>query len=141
MKQNTQNTKTPQFMIDLTRLKTRTVDGVSGLILVIAQDFKTNDVLMAAFANKEAVEKTLSTGKAHYFSTSRKQVWLKGETSGHVQMVKEIYFDCDMDALLVKVEQTGGACHTGYRSCFYRKIVDGELRVAGLKVFEPDEVY
>jgi phosphoribosyl-AMP cyclohydrolase len=96
---------------------------------------------MAAFANKEAVEKTLKTGKAHYFSTSRKKVWLKGETSGHVQNVKEIYVDCDMDALLIKVEQAGGACHTGYRSCFYRKLADNELKIVGDKVFNPDEVY
>lgn len=122
-------------------LKTRTIDGIENLILIIAQDFKTNEVLMSAFANKEALEKTLETGKVHYFSTSRKKVWLKGETSGHVQNVKEIYVDCDMDALLVKVEQAGGACHMGYRSCFYRKFVDDKLKIIGNKVFEPEEVY
>ena len=122
-------------------LKTRTIDGIENLILIIAQDFKTNEVLMSAFANKEALEKTLETGKVHYFSTSRKKVWLKGETSGHVQNVKEIYVDCDMDALLVKVEQAGGACHMGYMSCFYRKVEDDKLKIIGNKVFEPEEVY
>lgn len=127
--------------LDLKNLKTRTIDKIPGLILIIAQDFKTNEILMTAFANKEALKKTLETGKAHYFSTTRKKVWLKGESSGHVQSVKELYVDCDMDAVLLKVEQEGGACHTGYRSCFYRKLEDNKLKIVDEKVFEPDEVY
>ena len=127
--------------LNFEKLKTRTIDGTPILILIIAQDFKTGEVLMTAFANREAYEKTLSTGKVHYFSTSRKKVWKKGETSGHFQNVVEIYVDCDTDAILVKVEQAGGACHTGYRSCFYRKLVYDELKITGEKVFEPGEVY
>lgn len=103
-------------------LRYRTVDGIPDLVLVIAQDSKTDEVLMAAFANKEAIEKTLETGNAHYYSTSRKKLWQKGETSGNVQEVKEIRIDCDGDALLYKVKQTGVACHEGHKSCFFRKL-------------------
>jgi len=106
----------------LEKLRFREVDGIPGLILAIAQDFKTGEVLMVAFTNKEAIEKTLETGKVHYFSTSRKKIWLKGETSGNTQKVKEIYLDCDGDAILFKVEQKGGACHKGYYSCFFRRL-------------------
>ncbi len=108
------------------------------LIPAIAQDAETGEVLMLAYMNKEALQKTMETGKAHYWSRSRKKLWLKGESSGHVQMVKEIRIDCDEDTILMKVEQEGGACHMGYRSCFYR---DMEGRVIGEKIFEPDEVY
>jgi len=93
----------------------------NGLVLVVAQDYKTNEVLMVAHANKEAVEKTLTTGMVHYWSISRGKIWLKGETSKNYQILKEIYFDCDLDAILVKVEQIGVACHLGYKSCFFRK--------------------
>ncbi|MEA4816405.1 MAG: phosphoribosyl-AMP cyclohydrolase [Lachnospiraceae bacterium] len=93
-----------------------------GLIPVIAQDYKTGDVLMLAYANKEAVEKTLETGSVYYYSRSRGELWHKGETSGHFQYVKEIFYDCDEDALLIKVDQIGVACHTGNRSCFYRSV-------------------
>ena len=110
-------------------------------MLVIAQDFKSNEVLMAAFMNQEAFEKTLETGKVHYYSTSRNKIWLKGESSGHVQTVKEVFVDCDMDALLIKVEQTGWACHEGYRSCFYRKVVKNSVEITGKKVFDEKEVY
>lgn len=109
-----------------------------GLITAIAQDYKTGEVLMVAFMDKEALEKTIETRKAHYWSRSRRKLWKKGESSGHEQVVREILMDCDGDAVLLKVEQQGGACHTGYRSCFYRNI---EGRVTGEKVFEPDEVY
>jgi len=102
-------------------LKKRTIDNFN-LYTVVAQDYKTNEILMVAYANDEAITKTLETGKVHYFSTSRKQLWLKGETSGHFQYVKEIYIDCDGDAILYKIEQIGAACHTGNRSCFFRKI-------------------
>ncbi|HFB83974.1 MAG TPA: phosphoribosyl-AMP cyclohydrolase, partial [Thermodesulfatator sp.] len=93
------------------------------LIPVIAQDWETGEVLMLAYMNQEAWEKTLETGKVHYYSRSRQKLWLKGETSGHVQLVKEIRLDCDADTLLIKVEQIGGAaCHKGYRSCFFRHL-------------------
>lgn len=93
-----------------------------GLVPAIAQDYKTSEVLMMAYMDREAVEKTLSSGKAHYFSRSRNKLWLKGETSGHFQHIKGIYYDCDVDTILLKVEQVGAACHTGERSCFYREI-------------------
>lgn len=110
-----------------------------GLITAIAQDYQTNEILMLAFMNLEALEKTAETEKAHYYSRSRNKQWLKGETSGHIQIVHEMYIDCDADAVLMKVKQLGGgACHTGYRSCFYRTI-DGNI--VGEKVFNPVDVY
>ena len=114
-----------------------------GLIPAIVQDYKNDEVLMMAFMNDEAVKKTITTGRAHFYSRSRKKLWLKGETSGHIQKVKEIRFDCDADCLLVKVQQIGGACHTGYRSCFYRKLKDkkGNIQVSGKKMFDPEKVY
>jgi phosphoribosyl-AMP cyclohydrolase len=108
------------------------------LIPAIVQDCITGEVLMLAYMNDDALVKTRETGKAHYWSRSRKKLWLKGETSGNFQIVKEIRIDCDNDAILLLVEQKGGACHTGYRSCFYRTI-DGET--VGQKVFEPKDVY
>ena len=108
------------------------------LIAAIAQDWKTKEVLMLAYMNEEALQKTRETGKAHYWSRSRKKLWLKGESSGHYQLVKEMRIDCDQDAVLLLVQQAGGACHTGYRSCFYRTI-DGQI--VGEKVFEPKDVY
>ncbi len=101
------------------KLKFRNIDGEK-LLIAIVQDYKTNQVLMVAFMNEEALRKTLETGYMHYYSTSRRKLWLKGETSGNYQIVKEIYIDCDGDALLFKVEQIGNACHTGNYSCFYR---------------------
>ncbi len=112
---------------------------LNGLIAIIAQDIKTNEVVMSAFANKEAVLKTLTTGYAHYWSRSRNALWKKGETSGHVQVVKEVFVDCDQDAILLKIDQETAACHTGYFSCFYRKIKDGKLEIIGEKVFEPEK--
>ena len=94
-----------------------------GLIPAIAQDHKTGDVLMMVWMNLDSLEATLESGKASYWSRSRKAFWVKGETSGHFQHVKEIYYDCDCDALLMKVDQIGAACHTNQRSCFYRKIM------------------
>lgn len=91
-----------------------------GLIPVITQDYMTNMVLMLGYANKEAIELTLKKGTVHYFSRSRQELWHKGETSGHYQHVKEILYDCDCDAILIKIDQVGAACHTGKRSCFYR---------------------
>lgn len=94
-----------------------------GLIPAIIQDEATKDILMVAYMNKESLQKTLETGKTHFWSRSRQRFWLKGETSGHYQLVKEIWYDCDEDTLLIKVEQIGDvACHTGERSCFYRKL-------------------
>ncbi len=98
-----------------------------GLVPVIAQDFATNDVLMLAYMNEEALRKTLTTGKVHYYSRSRKALWLKGETSGHFQQLKSIFFDCDNDAVLIKIEQTGPACHTGHKSCFFSEFADNRL--------------
>ena len=95
---------------------------VNGLIPAIAQDHKTKEVLMIAYMNKESLQKTIKEGKACYWSRSRKKLWTKGETSGHFQKIKEIYYDCDLDALLLIVEQIGPACHTGNQSCFYRKL-------------------
>jgi phosphoribosyl-AMP cyclohydrolase len=109
------------------------------LIPVIVQDFESGDVLMLAYTNKEAWEKTNETGKAHYYSRSRNKLWMKGEQSGNFQEVKEIYVDCDNDCVLLKVKQVGdAACHTGYKSCFYRDI-DGEVK--GEKIFEPEDKY
>ncbi len=110
----------------------------NGLITAIVQEVGTNEVLMCAFMNKHALEKTIETGFAHYWSRSRQSLWKKGESSGHTQKVREIRVDCDQDAVLLRVEQEGGACHTGFRSCFYRNI-DGE--VSGEKVFDPEDVY
>ncbi|WP_439027835.1 phosphoribosyl-AMP cyclohydrolase [Haloarchaeobius sp. DT45] len=112
--------------------------GEDGLVPVVAQDVETGEVVMLAYANEEAVEKTRETGRAHYYSRSRDELWEKGATSGHTQAVSEVRVDCDGDALLYRVDQTGGACHTGYRSCFYRTL-DGEE--VGERVFDPDDVY
>jgi phosphoribosyl-AMP cyclohydrolase len=106
------------------------------------QDEETDEVLMLAYMNKEAWEKTLASGKAHFWSRSRKELWLKGGTSGHIQEVRAIYVDCDQDTVLLKVHQVGGAaCHEGYPSCFYRKVEKGGLKTIGTKVFDPKEVY
>jgi phosphoribosyl-AMP cyclohydrolase len=94
----------------------------AGLIPAIIQDYKTNEVLMLAYMNEESLKRTLKLGKTCFWSRSRKQYWVKGETSGHFQFVKDISYDCDADALLIKVRQAGSACHTGSRSCFYRKL-------------------
>lgn len=99
-----------------------------GLVPAIAQEASTGEVLMLACMNKEAVEKTLSTGRAHYFSRSRKRLWLKGETSGNFQDVESVYYDCDADAILLLVRQTGVACHTGERTCFFRRLDKKESR-------------
>jgi len=99
-----------------------------GLIPTIVQDANTGEILMLAYMNKEAWQKTLETKKAHYWSRTRKKIWLKGETSGHIQLVKGIHIDCDNDTILLKVEQVGySACHTGHRSCFFKEIIEGEV--------------
>ena len=113
-----------------------------GLVPAIVQDHETNEVLMLAYMNQEAWEKTLASGEAHYWSRSREKLWRKGGTSGHIQKVRAIYVDCDLDTVLVKVYQVGGAaCHEGYPSCFYRKIEDGELKAISIQAFDPKDVY
>lgn len=112
--------------------------GDDGLVTVVAQDADSGDVLMVAHATREAVAETAETGRAHYYSRSRDELWEKGATSGNTQSVAEIRVDCDGDALLYLVDQTGGACHTGYESCFHRRL-DGEA--VGERVFDPAEVY
>lgn len=113
-----------------------------GLIPAIAQDASDGAVLMMAYINREAWEETLSTGFAVYYSRSRNKLWRKGETSGNRQAVKEILVDCDGDAVIFKIEQTGGAaCHTGHRSCFYRRVENGALVEIAKPVFNPEDVY
>jgi len=115
---------------------------LNGLIPAIAQDEKTGEILMMAFMNKESWDLTLKTGIAHYWSRSRNELWKKGETSGNIQKVKEIRVDCDDDTILLKVEQIGGAaCHTGYKSCFFKLYKNGEFIEDGERIFNPDEVY
>lgn len=127
------------------------INGVK-VITAIAQDAKTNQILMLANMNKEALAKTIKTKKAHYWSTSRNQLWVKGESSGHFQEVEEILVDCDMDAVILKINQTGAACHEGYLSCFYRKIntenevdiedlKDEDLEVILERLVNPEDVY
>lgn len=102
----------------------------NGLVPVITQDYKDKEVLMLAYMNELALNKTIETGKVHYYSRSRAELWLKGETSGHYQLVKELTYDCDGDTILIQVEQIGAACHTGHRSCFYRDSIKGETSEA-----------
>jgi len=114
----------------------------NGLVPAIVQEAATGEVLMLAYINEEAWNKTLETGEAHYYSRSRKTLWHKGGTSGHVQKIKEIRLDCDLDTVLFIVDQVGGAaCHEGYKSCFYRKLENGEEKLCSPKVFDPKEVY
>ncbi len=119
---------------------------VSGLVTCVATDAATGDVLMVAHMNDEALRKTVESGEAWYYSRSRKALWRKGETSGHTQRVIEMRMDCDQDAVWIRVEQSGAACHTGRRSCFYRKVEAGEggaklSFVDANKVFDPKAVY
>lgn len=115
----------------------------NGLVPVIVQDDVTGDVLMLAYMNEEAYHKTIETGKATYWSRSRKKLWVKGESSGNIQEVKKIYVDCDEDTILLKVRQVGGAaCHTGHRSCFYRQMDEkGNFQEIEPPIFDPKEVY
>lgn len=113
-----------------------------GLIPAIVQDAETKEVLMMAYMNRESWEATLKTGKATYWSRSRKKLWLKGESSGNVQLVKDVFIDCDNDTILLLVKQIGdAACHTGHRSCFYRKLQGDDFVVVGEKIFNPEDVY
>lgn len=114
----------------------------NGLLPAVVQDAQSGKVLMLAYMNQLAWEKTVATGKAHYWSRSRQKLWLKGEESGHVQVVKDILLDCDLDTILLKVEQLGGAaCHNGYQSCFYRRYAEGQLQTVETRIFDPKEVY
>ena len=113
-----------------------------GLVPAIVQDFQTGEILMLAYMNPDAFNATLSTGKATYYSRSRQTLWVKGETSGNMQLIKEIRIDCDDDTVLLKVEQLGdAACHTGHRSCFFKKVEGGSIRIMGKPIFDPREVY
>lgn len=121
--------------MDLSKLKY----DANGLVPAIAQDAATGEVLMVAYMNAESLRRTIESGYVTYYSRSRQKLWTKGETSGNRQRIIEICFDCDLDAVLLKIEQIGGcACHTGYRSCFYRRLANGELEVCGEKVTEPE---
>ena len=117
--------------------------NADGLVPAIVQDAETGRVLMMAWMNKDSIEKTVETGKTWFWSRSRQKYWMKGESSGHTQNVKDIAFDCDGDTLLIQVEQVGAACHEGYRSCFFRSVSEDE---GGFKVTEPqlktsEEIY
>ena len=115
----------------------------AGLVPIVVQDYKNGEVLMLAWANREALEKTVATGKVHTYSRSRGRLALKGESSGHFQLVKEILTDCDKDAVVIRAEQVVAACHEGYRSCFYRKYEPGasDWKPIAQKAFDPDKVY
>ncbi|AEH22687.1 Phosphoribosyl-AMP cyclohydrolase [Thermodesulfobacterium geofontis OPF15] len=113
----------------------------NGLVPAIIQDYQTGKILMLGFLNKLAWEKTLETGLVHFYSRTRDKLWLKGETSGHYLVLKEIYVDCDEDTLLFKVEPKGPVCHEGYMSCFYRKLENGKLKIVEKKLYHPEEVY
>lgn len=115
---------------------------MGGLVPAVVQDYHTGTVLMLAFINEEAWKTTLATGQATYYSRSRQALWVKGKTSGNIQLVKEIRIDCDNDAVLFKIEQCGGAaCHTGHASCFFKLVENGAIRVDGKPLFDPEEVY
>ncbi len=117
-------------------------DKSSGLVPVVAQDAHTGEVLMVAYMNEEAFRETVTTGRAVYYSRSRRRLWRKGEESGHVQQVQAIYLDCDADTVLLKVHQVGGAaCHEGYKSCFFRRWTPQGLQVDQPRVFDPEQVY
>ena len=117
-------------------------EKIGGLVPAVAQDADTGEVLMLAWMNREAYEETLRTRQACYFSRSRGRLWRKGEESGNVQEVREVYLDCDADTILLKVHQRGGAaCHEGYPSCFFRRVESAGLQVIGERVFDPKQVY
>jgi phosphoribosyl-AMP cyclohydrolase len=117
-------------------------DKGAGLLPAIVQDHQTKEILMLAYVNDLAWQKTLESGKAHYWSRSRNKLWLKGETSGHVQLIRKILVDCDEDTIIYQVEQLGGAaCHTGHRSCFFRKVSENKFETIDEPVFDPREVY
>lgn len=113
----------------------------NGLITAIAQDSKSNQILMVAYMNRQALDLTIQTGYATYFSRSRKALWKKGEQSGHLQKVEQILVDCDQDCLILKVSVDAGQCHVGYRSCFYRKLKGNSLEFIAEKAYDPEKIY
>ena len=113
----------------------------NGLIPAIVQEQSTGRVVMVAWMNKESLKRTLEIGETVFWSRSRKEFWHKGATSGHTQKVKDVAFDCDKDALLIQVEQSGAACHEGYQCCFFRSIVDGDVKVTEPQLVDPEKVY
>lgn len=113
----------------------------NGLIIAVTQDIDTSEVLMVAHMDPEAVKQTLATGLVHYFSLSRRKIWLKGEISKHHQRVKEVRIDCDGDSMLLKVKQSVGACHLGYKSCFFKKLQRGKFETVLPQIFKPEKVY
>ena len=114
----------------------------NGLIPAITQDYETGEILMVAYMNRDSLKDTFEKKLCSYWSRSRQKFWVKGESSGHTQEVKEIFVDCDKDVILFKIKQNGGACHTGYRSCFSWKVTDeGNIIEEGTKVFDPNKVY
>jgi phosphoribosyl-AMP cyclohydrolase len=116
--------------------------NADGLIPAIVQEQATGRVLMMAWMNRASIEKTIATGKTHFWSRSRQKFWMKGETSGHTQTVKDIAFDCDGDTLLIQVDQVGAACHEGYKSCFFRSVQqDGEFKITEGQLEAPEEIY
>jgi phosphoribosyl-AMP cyclohydrolase len=115
--------------------------SAEGLIPAVIQEFQTGQVLMVAYMNEVSLKKTLESGETVFWSRSRKALWKKGETSGNIQKVQEMLIDCDEDTLLIKVEQKNGACHTGHRSCFYRKWTGRDFVAVGEPIFDPKEVY
>src|ERR1700687_5696934 len=116
-------------------------NDADGLIPAIIQEKSTGRVLMMAWMNRASLESTIATGKTHFWSRSRKKFWMKGESSGHVQVVKDIAFDCDGDVLLIQVEQTGAACHEGYQSCFFRSVENGGFKITESQLQTPEEIY
>jgi phosphoribosyl-AMP cyclohydrolase len=113
----------------------------NGLVAAVMQDYENNEVLMVAYMNSESLKTTLETGKAHFWSRSRQKFWMKGESSGHTQEIKEVFIDCDGDCILFKIKQNVAACHTGFRSCFYRKWDGEKLIETSEKLFDEDDVY
>ena len=113
----------------------------NGLVAAVMQDYENNEVLMVAYMNSESLKTTLETGKTHFWSRSRQKFWMKGESSGHTQEIKEVFIDCDGDCILFKIKQNVAACHTGFRSCFYRKWDGEKLIETGEKLFDEDDVY
>jgi len=113
----------------------------NGLVAAVMQDYENGEVLMVAYMNSESLKTTLETGKTHFWSRSRQKFWMKGESSGHTQEVKEVFIDCDGDCILFKIKQNVAACHTGFRSCFYRKWDGEKLIETGEKLFDEDDVY
>ncbi len=117
-------------------------DKNNGIVAVMAQDYKTKEILMQAYMNREAWIETVNSKRAVYFSRSRNRLWRKGESSGNIQIIKEIRVDCDLDSVLLMIEQVGdAACHEGYRSCFYRTVAEDGLTIKGKLIFDPKEVY